>query len=107
MCTIKSFPYLIEHCIEWSRDVFNRIFVDTPNNTALYIEKPESFVAEQQKDTTVDGVKEQLENIKNLVEFKKTADFNITVQIARDYFEEFFNHQILNLVSLFPKDYKD
>ena len=40
MCTLRNFPSQIEHCIEWGRDVFNRIFVDTPNNTALYIDKP-------------------------------------------------------------------
>lgn len=26
MCTLKSFPYLIDHCIEWSRDKFFTIF---------------------------------------------------------------------------------
>jgi ubiquitin-activating enzyme E1 len=64
-------------------------------------------VAAQLKTMSFYEVKEQLEYIKNLVELKKTADFNISVQIARDYFEEFFNHKILNMLSLFPKDYKD
>ena len=40
MCTLRNFPSQIEHCIEWGRDIFNRIFVDTPNNAALYLEKP-------------------------------------------------------------------
>lgn len=22
MCTLKSFPYMIEHCIEWGKDRF-------------------------------------------------------------------------------------
>jgi ubiquitin-activating enzyme E1 len=46
MCTLRNFPSLIEHCIEWGRNAFNNIFVDTPNNAALYIEKPDQFVAE-------------------------------------------------------------
>ena len=107
MCTLRNFPSLIEHCIEWGRNAFNNIFVDTPNNAALYIEKPDQFVAEQKKETTIEGVKVTLEGIKKLVDLKKTADFSICIQIARDYFEEFFNHQILNLLHLFPKDCLD
>lgn len=41
MCTLRNFPNQIEHCIEWGRDLFNRLFVDTPNDTAGYIEKPQ------------------------------------------------------------------
>ena len=26
MCTLKSFPYLIVHCIEWARDIFEEFF---------------------------------------------------------------------------------
>jgi ubiquitin-activating enzyme E1 len=26
MCTLRNFPNLIEHCIEWGRDSFNAMF---------------------------------------------------------------------------------
>ncbi len=107
MCTIRHFPNLIEHCIEWGLLAFNDIFVDIPNNAGLFLEKPDQFVADQKKDTNIDQVNKILEGIKKLVELKKTADFSICIQIARDYFEEFFNHQILNLLHSFPKDSVD
>ena len=31
MCTLRHFPSIITHCIEWSRDVFNDYFVSTVN----------------------------------------------------------------------------
>lgn len=32
VCTIKSFPYMIEHCITFAQEVFYEYFVQTPNN---------------------------------------------------------------------------
>jgi len=29
MCTLRNFPSLIEHCIEWARAQFNDMFVDS------------------------------------------------------------------------------
>ena len=28
MCTLRNFPSLIEHCIEWARAQFSDLFVD-------------------------------------------------------------------------------
>ena len=27
MCTLRNFPHLPDHCIEWSRDIFELLFV--------------------------------------------------------------------------------
>ena len=27
MCTLRNFPHLIDHCIEWARDQFEALFV--------------------------------------------------------------------------------
>lgn len=40
MCTLRNFPNQIEHCIEWGRDLFNKLFYDAPNDAVSYIEKP-------------------------------------------------------------------
>ena len=45
MCTLRNFPSQIEHCIEWGRDLFNKLFVDRPNDAAGYIDKPQAFLA--------------------------------------------------------------
>ena len=45
MCTIRNFPNQIEHCIEWSREIFNRLYFDSPNDTKSYIENSKAFIA--------------------------------------------------------------
>lgn len=107
MCTLRNFPSQIEHCIEWGRDLFNKLFVDRPNDAAGYIEKPQQFVADLRKNTTISGVKDTLEEIKKLVDLKKSADLSKCVEVSRQYFDAMFNHQILNLLHIFPLDHTD
>jgi ubiquitin-activating enzyme E1 len=107
MCTLRNFPNQIEHCIEWGRDLFNKLFVDRPGDAISYMDKPQAFIAQQRQNTTITGVREQMEEIKKLVDLKKSANFNRCVSVAREYFEQLFNHQIQNLLHIFPKDHKD
>ena len=30
MCTLKSFPYLPEHCIGWAKAIFDQLFEEEP-----------------------------------------------------------------------------
>ena len=107
MCTLRNFPNQIEHCIEWGRDLFNKLFVDRPNDAAGYIEKPQAFLVQLKQNTTISGVREAMEEIKKIVDLKKSADFSKCVDVAREYFESLFNHQIQNLLHIFPHDHKD
>ena len=46
MCTLRNFPNQIEHCIEWGRDKFNALFVDTPADLVSYLENPKLFLGQ-------------------------------------------------------------
>ena len=48
-----------------------------------------------------------MEEIKKLVDLKKSADFRRCVEVARLSFEDLFNHSIANLLHIFPADHKD
>ena len=48
-----------------------------------------------------------MEEIKKLVDLKKSADFTKCVEVARLAFENLFNHSIANLIHMFPEDHKD
>ena len=43
MCTLKNFPTKIEHCIEFSKNVFNEIFQQHIRNLKLLLEDEEQF----------------------------------------------------------------
>ena len=107
MCTLRNFPSQIEHCIEYCRDLFNKLFVDRPNDAVGYIEKPQTFINSLKANTTSSGVRETMEEVKKLVNLKKSADFSKCVEVAREYFESYFNHQIANLLHIFPVDHLD
>lgn len=92
MCTLRNFPNQIEHCIEWGRDLFSKLFYDTPNDAASYIDKPQVFIGQLKQNTTVAGVRSAMEEIKKIVDLKKSADFNQCITIAREQFESLFNH---------------
>ena len=48
-----------------------------------------------------------MEEIKKIVDLKKSADFQKCVEVAREYFDGYFTNQILNLLHIFPHDHKD
>lgn len=55
--------------------------------------------------TTISGVCENLEAVKKLINLKKSADFAKCIEVARAYFEEFFNHKIQTILRNFPPDH--
>lgn len=56
---------------------------------------------------TISGVRTSIEDIKTLVDLKKSADFNKCIEIARLQFEKHFTHDILNLLHIFPEDHEN
>ena len=52
-------------------------------------------------------MKDQLQNIKDLIEIAKGKDIANCVKVAKEIFETKFDHDIRDLISLFPADHKD
>ena len=44
MCTMRNFPNLIDHCIEWGRDSLNTNFVTRTQDAISFIANPEAFL---------------------------------------------------------------
>ena len=40
MCTLKNYPYKIEHTIQWSRDMFEGLFTQSVQTLASYRDDP-------------------------------------------------------------------
>ena len=90
MCTLRNFPSNINHCIEWSREKFNSVFFEGPNDLKKYLEDPQSFMSQVADNEKVS----KLTRIIEFAQYKQDADFKTCVQIAKDVFLEFFNHNI-------------
>uniref|UniRef100_A0A0A9YZZ0 Ubiquitin-activating enzyme E1 Y n=1 Tax=Lygus hesperus TaxID=30085 RepID=A0A0A9YZZ0_LYGHE len=44
MCTLRNFPYIYEHCIEWARAQFDDIFVAPLQTAQQIIDDPQVFL---------------------------------------------------------------
>jgi len=103
ICTIKNFPNQILHTIHWARDYFE-LFNRAPSNINKFM-----------KDRTyVDPVKSKLPQIERIQAIEdlniflgkyNPIDWKHCVNWARDIFEKEFNHNIKQLLHMFPKDH--
>lgn len=75
MCTMRNFPNLIEHCIEWGRDSFNTMFVNRAQDTLNFIANPDKFLSDARQSTTSSGALSQLVEIEKIVQLKQNANF--------------------------------
>jgi len=106
MCTLRNFPNLIEHCIEWGREKFNGIFVDRVQDTINFIDNPDQFLANLRQNTTSTGALDSLKEVANIIKLKQNASMKTCFQIAREFFDSYYEHGIMDLLSMFPADAK-
>ena len=70
MCTLRNFPNQIEHCIEWSRDKFNELFVDVLNDLVSYVDNPQKFIHQMKKDKNSGEMVISLKRIHDMIKVK-------------------------------------
>lgn len=100
ICTLKNFPYQIEHTIQWARDYLEGVFCQQSQTLHQFLHDP-SFMERTLSLPGNQGL-ETLEAIKvNLLD-KRPKDFADCVAWARMQFEEIFNNQIKQLLFNFP-----
>lgn len=75
MCTLRNFPNQIEHCIEWGRDKFNGLFVDTPGDLVAYLDNPKIFMFKLKNDSTSSAVCTKLKEIVEFIKMKQKGSF--------------------------------
>jgi ubiquitin-activating enzyme E1 len=108
LCTLKNFPYQIEHTIQWARDFFEGTFVEGPNEVNKYLEDPEGYVKNLKKEVNNQSstLRGRLETVnKFTAEYEKASHENC-IRLARVMFQDVFNNQISSLLYSFPKEHK-
>ena len=107
MCTLRNFPNLIEHCIEWGRDKFNGLFVDGPSDLVAYLDNTPAFMHRMKTTETTSTFVSALSKNIELIKFRQKADFGLCVAFAKTQFNQYFDYAIRDLLHTFPKDAKD
>ena len=106
MCTLRHFPSQIEHCIEWSKELFNDCFISTINDIKNYFTDFELFKDNIKKEGSSTQILEKLEEEKKIINFVLNNDFDKVIQFALKKYTDNFDWKIQQLLFNFPPDYR-
>ncbi|XP_065264857.1 ubiquitin-like modifier-activating enzyme 7 [Emys orbicularis] len=93
LCTLRHFPSVIEHTLQWARDEFDGLFKVPAENVNKFLEDP-AFLEVQRTMQDLEGVRSSLQ--------EKPRSWQDCVSWARQRWESLYRHTILNLLHAFP-----
>ncbi|EAX98592.1 ubiquitin-activating enzyme E1 family protein [Trichomonas vaginalis G3] len=99
-CTLHRFPSDINHCAEWSRELFLTTFDQMPTMINKFISDPNSFINENKKDSA---------NINQVLKIlsKPPVNFPDCLKISMRRFYKYFVWRIEDILEALPPDHKD
>ncbi|EPR77755.1 Ubiquitin-activating enzyme E1 [Spraguea lophii 42_110] len=96
LCTLRNFPHLIDHTIEWALSEFNAQFNKTILSIKEYLSKNEDNV-----DVLSDEIGSDIQEVIKKAPFTK----NECIKAGVALFVKLFHTSIRNLISTFPPDH--
>ncbi|XP_063332395.1 ubiquitin-like modifier-activating enzyme 6 [Pelmatolapia mariae] len=101
-CTLKSFPSVIEHTIQWARDKFESAFVHKPSMYNSFWQTHSSAEVVLQRMQAGESLEGSFQVIKLLS--RQPTQWEQCVTVARLKFEKYFKRKALQLLHSFPLD---
>ncbi|CAG5940714.1 unnamed protein product [Menidia menidia] len=101
-CTLKSFPSVIEHTIQWARDKFESAFFHKPSMYNSFWQMHPSAEVVLQRMQTGESLEGSFQVIKLLS--RRPSRWEQCVAMARLKFEKYFKRKALQLLHCFPLD---
>ena len=98
LCTLKNHPYLIDHTIQWARDLFEGWFTKAPANLMRYKNNPDAV-----RNLTPSEMCEIAKDIK-FVSDNSVCNTKECIIFAYKMWHEQFRDQIYHLIQNFPQD---
>jgi len=105
MCTLRNFPNLIEHCIEWSRAQFTDLFEMPAKDFNSLLKNPPFFIKNLAKEDS--GVQyERLKEIRFMMDNIFEPTYERCILMAHSLLLKNFRDKINDLIAIYPKDYQ-
>ena len=105
-CTLRHFPSLIQHCIEWSRGQFYDYFGDSLNEVKKFFNNKEEFKKLIEREGSAIYQLPKLEYLKKEIDIIVTKDLKKMCQFGIDCYTANFDHNIQQLLTIYPPDHK-
>lgn len=108
-CTLKNFPSKFEHCIEWSKSQFYKIFVDNINKLNYILKKKDKYLSES--DLNEFEIKdeekkyEEIIIIYNILHIYKEKNINNLLEFCLKYYNKIFVENINELLMKYPLNF--
>ncbi|KAM7537021.1 hypothetical protein Aperf_G00000059949 [Anoplocephala perfoliata] len=104
MCTLKNFPYQIEHTLQWARDTFEGLFAQQSNALKAYLKNPDDYLSKV--GAIVNLAAEVLEPLKKNLTAECPKNFDDCIAWARNLWQELYSNSIRQLLFNFPPNHK-
>jgi len=102
VCTLKNFPYQIEHTLQWARDLFEGLFKQAPDTVNQYLRQP-GFIEGLLKQPGAQPL-EAIDAVRDCLVTHRPVYLADCIKWARVRFEELFHDSIAQLLFNFPPD---
>lgn len=100
VCTLKNFPYAIEHVVQWARDLFEGLFVQVPQTVIKYTKDPDYI-----KSLTPSELHSVVTDI-NKVKENLPTNYDDCIVYGYKLWHDLYRQQIATLLTTYPKDHK-
>ena len=107
LCTLRLFPSLIQHCVEWSRDYFSGYFGNIISEVKEFFVDYELFKENIKKEGNPKKQLKKLNTLKMHIDMIVNKDIKLICQYAIENYTEKFDHDIQHLIMSYPPDYKN
>ena len=98
VCTLKNFPSLIQHTLQWARDYFEGEFRQGPEDVNAYLSSADYTSELSGHPTRLDTAR----SVQRVLVNERPTTFEDCVIWARLKFEDLFSNQIKQLLHNFP-----
>ena len=115
MCTLRNFPHLIDHCIEWARAQFEDLFVTPAQAAEKFLQDPAAYIKKVRAETlelpeagrratAVANALAALPLLRKTIETSQKPTIEDCVAMAFEVFHASFRDKILDLTNTYPAD---
>lgn len=107
MCTIKSFPNKIEHCVEWGLETFLNTITQPLQDLNAYLGNSNKFYKQIDSIDNNYIVEKRLLILSEYIELFVDKQFSTFLKLSRFIYNTYFRNPIEDILYSFPHDLKD